>query len=265
MTTIMIDRQAEMIEKISKLLAQANSAAKVGNHTEADAFTEKAFALMAKYDIDAAMIKNATGEVKDELTVEDFLIEGEFGIDKTELFFAITRGVGARALRYRKRVPGTRQTYINTMRVWGYESQIKRIKLLYEFLVPQMISGSASAASIVTWESKRSYRKTWMDGFGSAICGRLQRAQQQAVVEADQEEAGSGTGAALVLADKNARAKSFFDDANTKTLKNGRKVNKFTTQRRTLSGTGHGAGYEAGKRASLGDNTIGGSRLALSR
>lgn len=252
----------EMIERIGKLLAQANA---VAGTPEADAFTEKAFKLMAKYDIQASQITNTTGEVKDELIVWDYQIVGEFAMDQTVLFFDVTNGVGAKALRYSKRVPGTRQTYTYTMRVWGYESQTKRIKFLFESLLPQMLVGSQAAAAIVYWESKRSYRKTWMQGFGSAIASRLFRARHAAVQEANEQEAGSGTSAELVLADKKARVKSFFEDANT-TIRNGRKVNKFTSTKRNLSGTGHGAGYEAGRKASFGDNTLGTSgRLSLTR
>jgi hypothetical protein len=258
-------KTAEMIEKIGKLLAQANSAASVGNTVEADAFTEKAFRLMAKYDIQAAQITNTTGEVKDELIVWDYEIVGEFAIDQTTLFFDVVSGVGARALRYRKRVPGTRQSYTYTMRVWGFESQTKRIKFLFESLLPQMLVGSAAAAAIVTWESKRSYRKTWMEGFGSAIAGRLVKARSAAVQEANEEEAGSGTSAELVLADKKAKVTSFFDQATTRVTGNGKKVKTYTNSVRKLSGTGRSAGYRAGQSASFGDNTIGGGRLALSR
>lgn len=272
-------RTAEMIEKIGKLLAQANSAAAIGNNTEANAFTEKAFRLMAKYDITAAQITNTTGEVKDELIVWDYQITGEFAIDQSTLFFDVVNGVGAKALRYRKRVPGTRQTYTYTMRVWGFESQTKRIEFLFKALLPQMLQGSASAAATVTWEPKRSYRKTWMEGFGSAIAGRLVRARSAAVKEANEEarlirarsaalgedneeQVAPGTLAELVLADKKAKVKSFFDQANTKIGRNGKVVNKYTTTKRTLTGTGHGAGYRAGQSASFGDNTLSG-RLTI--
>jgi len=251
---------ADMIEKISKLLAKANN---VAGTPEADALTEKAFKLMAKYDIQAAQLTNTTGEVKDELIVWDYAITGEFAIDQTTLFFDVVSGIGAKALRYRKRVPGTRQSYTYTMRVWGYESQTKRIKFLFEALLPQMLVGSSSAAAIVTWENKRSYRKSWMEGFGNAIAGRLVRARNVAVQEANEEQAGSGTSAELVLADKKAKVRNFFDEANTRTLANGKKVNKYTSSSRKLSGTGHGAGYRAGQNASFGDNHIVGGRLAL--
>lgn len=253
-------KTAEMIEKIGKLLAKANS---IAGTPEADALTEKAFVLMAKYDIKATQITNTTGEVKDELIVWDYEIKGEFAIDQSTLFFDVTNGVGAKALRFRKLVPGTRQTYTYIMRVWGYESQTKRIKFLFEALLPQMLVGSASAAAIVTWEPKRSYRKTWMEGFGSAISGRLVRARQTAVKEANEEQAGSGTSAELVLADKKAKAKNFFDEANTRTLGNGRKVKNYRSTSRRLTGTGRTAGYQAGQKASFGDNTISGGRLAL--
>ncbi len=252
-------KTAEMIDKIGKLLAKANSAAAAGNNSEADAYTEKAFGLMAKYDISAAQITNTTGEIKDELTVWDYEITGEFAIDQTTLFFDVVSGVGAKALRYRKRVPGTRQTYVYTMRVWGLQSQTERIKFLFEALLPQMLMGSAAAAATVTWEPKRSYRKTWMEGFGSAISGRLIRARHVAVREANEEVPGSGTSAELVLADKKAKVKNFFDEANTRVV-NGRKVRTYTTTKRKLAGTGHGAGYRAGQTASFGDNHITGRK-----
>lgn len=258
------DKTAEMINKIGKLLAQANAAAAIGSSAEADTFTEKAFALMARYDITAAQLTNTTGEVKDELIVWDYQISGQFALDQTMLFFSVVYGVGAHALRYRKRIPGSRQRYYYIMRVWGFESQAKRIKFLFEALLPQMLMGSAAAAAVVTWESKRSYRKTWMEGFGSAISGRLARARSEAVREANEERAGSGTSAELVLADKQAKVQSFFDEANT-TVINGRRVRTYSKGSRKLSGTGRSAGYVAGQKASFGDNTIGGGRLALSR
>lgn len=253
----------EKIEKIGKLLAQARSAAEVGNTAEADSFTKMAFKLMARYDIDAAQVTNTTGEVKDELIVWDYEIDGEFAMDKTDLFFNVTNGVGSRALRYRILVPYTKQTYTYRMRVWGFQSQAKRIKFLFEALVPQMMVGSAAAAAPVTWEPKKNFRKTWMGGFGEAVQSRLFQARREAVREANEEQPGSGTSAELVLADKQAKAKSFFDEATTRTLKNGKKVKKYKTQRRSLSGSGRNSGYRAGMSASFGDNTIGAGRRAL--
>lgn len=265
-TTEAESKIAEMIERIGKLLAKANASAAAGDNAEADAFTEKAFKLMARYDIKAAQITNTTGEIKDELVVWDYEITGEFSIDQTTLFFDVVRGVGARALRYRKLVRGTRQSYTYTMRVWGFESQTKRIKFLFEALLPQMLVGSAAAAAIVTWESKRSYRKSWMEGFGSAVVVRLVRTRKEAIQEANDEEAGSGTSAELVLVDKRVKVEDFFEQANTRVAGNGKKVKTYTTgTSRKLSGTGRTAGYQAGQKASFGDNMLGGGRLALAQ
>jgi hypothetical protein len=236
-----------MIEKVRKLLALAESAAKVGNMAEADAATEFATKLITKFGIDQALLA-AKGEIKDELINKRIKIADDWALDRRSLLFAIVRGLGAKALYLKTKRPGTQQSYSYVMHVFAYESDMARIEFLFEMLQPQMILGAAAAESGTWWENKRSFRKSWMAGFSTAIAERLQRNTKEAATEA-------GTGTDIVLFDRSKAVESAYTTRYPKTV----------STSRNLAGSGRSQGYAAGQRASLGDNQIGGSRLALAR
>jgi hypothetical protein len=93
-----------------------------------------------------------------------------------------------------------------------------------------------------------------MDGFRRAISHRLLDAERRAEASAETRRSSGHMSTALVLADRDEHVRSAMTDVYPQ-LSRGRQ--------RSLSGSGVGAGYAAGKRADLGGTRIRGSRPAL--
>ncbi|HEY6019075.1 MAG TPA: DUF2786 domain-containing protein [Candidatus Paceibacterota bacterium] len=234
-----------MIEKIRKILKKAESAARIGNQEEADSANEMAAKLIAKYGVDQALLASK-GEVQDVLSTLYIELTGNFVADKRTLLFSITEGLGAKSIFIKRRRPGTVQSYSYIAHIFAFESDLRRIEFLYDMLVNQMLVGAA-VAKVPTYESARSYRKSWMYGFADAIRNRLQRNETKAAVEA-------GAGTDLVLFDRKTAVEARFEFAYPS-------KDRVSLTRR-LSGSGRSDGYAEGQRANLGNN-VGGSRRAL--
>lgn len=233
------------IELIRRLLAQAESAAKIGNEAEAESFNNKATQLISKYGVDQALLA-AKGEIQDAIISRYMRISDNYAMDKRSLLNAIVHGLGAQVIFVLSLRPGTAQSYSYTGHVFAYEGDLERIELLYDLLSSQMLFGAA-AAQVPSWESARSYRKSWMSGFAEAIRLRLMRTEKEAATDA-------GVGTDLVLFDRNTAVKLEFDLAHDP------KKTKFVG--RHLGGSGREDGYKAGKQANMGNN-LGGARKSL--
>lgn len=270
---------AKIIDKIRKALALAEDAAKRGSQAEADLANEVAAKLTARHSIDSAMLAES-GVVEDVIINKRILITENYTIDKRNLLWAIAKGLGAEAIFLTTRRSGTRQSYSHRVHVFAYQSDMERIEFLFELLQTQMLLGAA-AAHIPSYENKRSYRKSWMEGFAAAIRTRLERniretaAAQTAEAQAKNEffsdrkaiegqddfdldlddfDGPAEPSAALVLSTRKERVRDDYKKAYP----------KVRTINRTLNGSGWSGGYRAGSTASLGGNHVGnGSRKSL--
>ena len=234
-----------MILKVKALLMKAESAAELGNQAEADAYNEKAAALIAKYGVDQALLAES-GEIVDKITSKKIGIPQNYAMDKRFLLACITLALGGKMVVLSARRTGTCQSYAYTAHIFAYESDLERIEFLFDLLSNQMVLGAAGA-HIPPWENKRSFRKSWMSGFSQAIYHRLQRNTAQAA-------ANAGTGTDLVLFNRNTAVARVHDDTYPV-------LGKATA--RNLVGSGRDQGYAAGQRASLGGNSVTGGRRAL--
>lgn len=235
------------IRRVRALLNKAGSLAKMGDENsqrEADACNDKASELIAKHRIDQVLLL-MKGEIQDAIVSKRIPLSSVYTQDKKTLFNMIVHALGAQVVFIRRKRPGTEQSYTYTAHVFAYESDLERIEFLFEMLQPQMVLGAA-AAQVPAWENARSFRKSWMHGFASAIKDRLQRTQNEATAEA-------GAGTDLVLFDRSKAVEKTYRDF----------VGKTTNTVRTLAGTGRQQGYAAGQRASLGDNQLGNSRRSV--
>lgn len=249
MTSFATDPQIELIRK---LLKQAESAAKVGNQTEADSFNEKAAQLIAKWGVDQARLA-AEEKIEDLIVSERIALPDTYTRDLRILLYGITTSLGAQMITNKIRRPDTVQSYTYTAHIFAHQSTFNRIVFLFDLLQSQMLLGAA-AASVPTWENARSFRKSWMDGFSAAIRARLKRTEHEAAVDAEKPAIASGASMEVVLFDRNKAVEDRFQLAYPK----GTIVKSY----RILNGSGRSQGYAAGKRADLG-NGVGGSRTAL--
>lgn len=237
------------IRRVRALLKKAESLAKMGDlnsDTEAEACNEMAAKLIAKYGIDQALLAER-GEIKDVIINKLIELTGDYIIDKRVLLNNIVKALGAQAIFLRARRPGTVQSYKLTAHVFAYETDMDRIEFLFDLLQPQMFLG-AVAAQVPYGENARSFRKSWMSGFVSAIAGRLKRTHKEAAAEA-------GVGTDLVLFDRSSAVEleyNLIHDPKSVVMAGARR----------LSGSGRSQGYAAGRRANIG-NTVGGGRKTL--
>ena len=235
----------KLLDRVRKLLAKAE--AEGVTPPEAQALTAKAAELMARYGIDRALLA-ATGQVEDKPGDRRITMDNPWKRVKAHLLC----GLGA-AMRCQAVLLTTRTGMI--VHLFGYESDLERLDVLYTSILVQMSHGLAVEV-VPDRASPKAWRRSWLLGFTSAVIGRVKAAELAAVAgaQAGHHDAPGATGnpsAALVLADRSL------------VIKNAAKAEYPVTRsaRLTYSGTGYGAGHEKGQRADLGTGQVrGGSR-----
>ncbi|BFU41855.1 DUF2786 domain-containing protein [Krasilnikovia sp. MM14-A1004] len=237
-----------MLDKVRKLLAKAEDEA--CTPAEAEAFTAKAAALIAKYGIDQALLADVVPSA-DVVGDRVIAMDAPYARDKAGLLAGIAHALRCRTVRRTQHTPGDGK--LISMHLFGFGADLDRVELLYTSLLVQ--AAHALAAAYVPWgEHPATYRRSWYAGYATAIHRRLREAEARA--EADAEHAHtaarhSGRSVALVLADRSA----LVDRAQAAAYP------KLTAGRaRRLSGSGDRDGYAAGQRADLGTTRIGRAR-----
>lgn len=196
-------------DKVAKLLRQAED---VAGTPEEGVFQAKAFELMAKYGIDQASVQAAkqgldTSDLRDAIQWI-VKIDGAYAQAQMLLLHNLAQALHSKTVYNKSRYTGELHMY-----VYGVPSHIERIQMLWAILQPQMMrlvktvrpdfdySGSKQVYNYDTgrfeWKKAhntgflKSYRRSWIAGFGSAVGERL-RTQEEKALEAD-------TSGALVL------------------------------------------------------------------
>ena len=235
MTAPTIDTRQDMLDKVRKLLAKAES---VAGTPEADVFTAKAFELMSKYGIEEAEARQRRGEGPAPIDRSEFHLRGSYVKQQRTLLHNL-------AITLRCDTIGMSN---NMLYAYGTAADRERLTVLFSALLPQMLAGSkkqirgrASATTVA--------RRSYMLGFISAVCDRLRGAEADAAAEADRETA-------LVLLDDYARAQAALrsDFPRTREIKTRTRVDY----------SAHGAGSEHGSRVDVGGTRLRG-QLALGR
>lgn len=239
-------------DKVAKLLRQAEDVA--GTPEEA-VFQAKAFELMAKYGIDEAQVDAA----KRGLDVSDLRdaiqwiapIKGKYAAAQMMLLHNLAIALHCKTV-YSKGSGG-----IYNMYVYGVPTHIERVKMLWQILQPQMMrlvdtvkpdydySSYKSRYNYTTHEFERvrtngsghlkSYRRSWIAGFGQAVGQRL-REQETKALEADT------SGALVLFGSDKARAEVALREHHPR-LGRG-------TQTR-INGAGYAHGQRDGRNASF--------------
>jgi len=213
---------------------------------EAQAYFAKAAELMARYGIEQAMLAEARPEM-DKPTSRVVIEKGAYLRDRVELLMQITTAIGGQAVRWRVWDQETRK-YVQKVKLYGYESTLDRVEMLYTSLQLQAFNGMKHGRPL-PGESTTSYRKTWLSGFRTAVVNRLSEAEELAVAETAPQLGGRS--AELVLASRDETIRSIYTANHPKVR---------MPARRVLRGSGWSEGSAAGKRADLG-----GPRLAAPR
>ena len=95
-------------------------------------------------------------------------------------------------------------------------------------------------------QSARAWRRSWLLGFATAVVARVRAAEEGAARQAADPAAGSGSRAALVLADRT--------EVIGRTLRHA--YPRIRTSRVTYTGNGYGTGYSQGQRADIGASRL---------
>lgn len=216
-------------DKVAKLLRQAEDVA--GTPEEA-VFQAKAFELMAKYGISEAAV-SAAKEGLDTSDLRDAIqwvvkIEGKYASAQMLLLHNLATALHSKTV-YSKSRYGGGQLH---MFVYGVPTHIERIKLLWNILQPQMMRLVGTIRPDYEYRSERrrynyethefesyrttgsgylkSYRRSWIAGFGQAVGERLRTQENKALEEAESSGAlvlfrGDAEKAAVALREAHPR------------------------------------------------------------
>jgi len=240
----------DLLDRVRKLLAKAEDEG--CPPTEAEALTAKAAELMARYGIDRALLGALRPET-DKPTSRAFTLDNPWGDVKRHLLAGLASVMRCQCVQT-KSGRGAAETTV--LRVFGYQSDIDRAELLFTSLLVQQARALASQAVPGYGSEARTWRRSWMLGFNSAVVARVRAAEEAAAKSSEDsgEEAG-GMSSALVLADRSLVVRSLVSSQYPRLRK----------ARVTYSGDGYGDGYREGQKADIGTTRIGGGQRALSR
>jgi len=232
-----------VLTKVRALLAKAES---TEFPAEAETFTAKAIELIAKHGIDEASLA-AAGKRSDVVGYMEVAMESPYSVERSTLLEVV-----AKAMRCRSVSKGTGPTVGHCI-VVGYESDLKRVHLLYSSLLLQAMSQVLRQRPPEDRHvSVTTYRKSWFVGFAIAIRDRFREMEREMVQGTGCEPVGRST--ELVLRDRVAMVddafNDLFPDADCRTI-------------HARSRAGHSSGYDTGQRADMGYSRIGSQKAAL--
>lgn len=217
-----------LLTRVRKLLAMAEDPA--CTPAEAEAFTEKATALIAKYGVDQALLAAADPAI-DPVGDRLVTVVPPYARDKSALLAAVAAPLRCRVVHLRQ--PGETRSHL-----FGHAADLERVELLFTSLLVQAAHG-LTAGRVPPGEHAAAFRRSWLAGYTQAIQGRLWEAERAA--------SDAAPGSALVLVDRTEQVERRRDEVYPKLARLGP---------RRLSGGGLLHGYRAGQRADLGGRSV---------
>lgn len=227
------------MDKIRALLDMANDEAITPE--AAENYRLKAFELMAKYGIEQALL-NESKPGSDKPADRHITLDNPWAMEKAHLINGLAKAMGCQLILL-ARTDGQSGRKVH---VFGYESDLERLEMLFTSLLLQMF-GELARTPVPARDTPRKFRRSWLLGFVTKVTERVKEAEQRARNEAAPTTTGRSTD--VVLADRKAVVLRAFRDAYPRTR----------SGKTTVSGSGFGAGAAAGARADIGGARIGGT------
>ena len=245
-----------LVDRVGKLLAQAEG---TDNEHEAAAFVERAQQLATEYAVDLELARARQRERQQRGTSEPLVQErlevgqrGRRGNRHRVLLFSVIAAANDVMVNV-----ANDSTYVLG---FGHRSDLEVVERLWASLAVQM--AAAAQRRMDGGEHRRagvsglSWRLSFYDGFIEAVGERLQRARERAIAQASERAAlhapAGGPSTELVLRDKTARVKSFYDSAS-----DARGSWRGAWSGRTrASGAARASGRSDGARADLGQSRL---------
>lgn len=239
----------QLLDKVRAMLALAESERDLGHEEAADSHTATAMRWMAKHGIDEKLAM-ARAHASHKPIDKVFTIQAPYANTKNRLLAVVARALHCQPILMTTRGSAER------VHVFGFESDIELVDLLYTSLLLQMSSAMARHP-FPEWVSGRGLmaeRRSFMFGFMGAVKPRLEAAY--ALAEAEADDSGT-TGKELVLASRDLAVKTAVDDMYP----------SLRSVRTTTTGRSYKYGHAAGERANIHDrpNVGGTGRPALAR
>lgn len=228
----------KLLERVRKLLAKAEHPATPLE--EAQAFSAKASALMARHAIDQALLE-AERPVRSVPQARQLRVEPPYALPRAVLLDRVARAHRVRA------VIGPDVGGARICTLVGFAVDIGVVELLFTSLLLQASVAMQHASAAST--RPRAFRRAFLLGYAETIGTRLAAAG----ATTDHEATRANAGTALVLADRTAQVERAFAE----------QFPRLRSLRMTASsGGGFGAGRAAGARADLsaGSSRVGGER-----
>lgn len=240
-----------MNEKIKKLLRLAERA---GTEAEGEAARNAAMRLMTKWGIEEAMLGDISEKQEAIVTKFTAPFPKQFIKPRTAVAGNVVRGMGGLHIW----ISG------DLVAVMGFESDVDRALAFIPSILLQADHEMArwwrgyEYRSQMTAAQAKVAKRNFLFGFGRVVQDRLTSMRAEEVVESDRTAAAGTKSTALVLRDRQAAVDDAFNDQVKGRLRSARGLKS--------SLHGGAAGREAGARARLGGDALGGgSRGALGR
>lgn len=229
-------KRAKTADRIAKLLALAADPG--ATDEERQTACAKAADLMTRNSITEAQVRAARGESAEPVEIYPYAVSGAggYGLARAGLAYRIAEAMGCRPVRKSAPPPLPCLTVIV-----GVRSDVAAVRTLFPLV---MVQAERAAVAAARTHHGANFVPSFLAGYGEAVAARI-RARRQALAE---EAAAAGTGADLILRDRDERVRATYDAT----------FGDITTQSREprASGAGATAGHRAGNLADLG-----GSRL----
>ena len=224
----MTELDGKILGRVRKLLAKAEHPATPPE--EAQAFSAKASALMARYAIDHAMVEAETG-VAAEPAVRQLTVEAPYALPRSVLLDRVARSHRVRLVIGPDAPGGGRLCTLV-----GFAVDLDAVELLFTSLLLQASTAMLHVSRATS--RPKAFRRAFLLGYAETIGGRLAAAEAETKVEAE----SARPGAALVLADRSHQVDALLE----------REFPRLRSLRMTTSsGGGLAAGRDAGARADL--------------
>jgi hypothetical protein len=241
--------KTELLDKIRAMLAKAEGERELGNEAYADECTAIAMRWMAKHGIDEKLAK-ARAHASHKPMDKVFTVQAPYANTKNRLLSVVAKALHCQPLLLHTAGADER------VHVFGFESDLELVEMLYTSLLLQM-SSAVARHSFPSWISGRGLmaeRRSFMFGFIAAVKPRLEAAY--ALAEAEADDTGT-TGKEIVLASRDLAVKTALSDMYP----------NIRTVRATTTGRSFSPGHKAGQRANIHDrpNVGAGGARALPR
>lgn len=193
------------LEKVAKLMRKA---AAVSGSPEETLLMDRAFALMAKYGLEEAMVRAALDGLT-ESREEDkenragvaervFTFTSRYGTH--QILGGLARALHGRSVVWKSGKTGCPETLVRVS-VFGMPDHLERIAFLWDLLHPQAMIALEYLPEDASWNAPESvYRRSWVVGFAVGITARMREKERMAVDKAVQK-ADVDHARALVLYD----------------------------------------------------------------